>query len=65
MSILGIGNPYQFDETQKTQAKVWTFAHHVGVVVEDVLLSRFSNDNANAKVAKAMCIQESGHLRAA
>lgn len=44
MSILGIGDPYQFNNTQKTHANVWAFAHHVGVAVEDVLLSSHSSD---------------------
>lgn len=50
MSILGIlGEVGTRSSTEKTHANVWAFANHVGVAVEDVLLSSFSDDAARSK----------------
>ncbi|CAO1618794.1 unnamed protein product [Parajaminaea phylloscopi] len=51
MSILGIGDPYQFSNTQKTHANVWAFANHVGVGVDDVLLSSFAESGLGPGLA--------------
>lgn len=44
MRILGIGQAdYFFPDTSKHHANVWAFAHHVGIPVDNILLSSFTD----------------------